>query len=278
MLDAAARCTPRVDPRLRWLLGADPAKARHGGMALLAVAAVLLGASMGAGDNPSVAAAVLVVPAFAAVLYAAWNGGPLLALVASQGGIVLRAAGEAPVVAQAWFPLLLVPAALAAFGIGARRSHRLLGGPPPLGEGALGGGLLVAWALVVLFAAWAMTLPESALGPRVWGNPAWLGPVRTFVVWGPALVAIAWAISRRGPVVAFALATAHLWAGYLGMWGEGPRSAALHLGEVLLPPEMVPLRAAAMLGLGVAAVVLAMAFEPAWPWLPYRQRARGQQV
>lgn len=272
-----------ADVRMRWLLGLGE---RRTPLGVLGLAAVLLLLALAALTNPQPGPALrlllLAGPPLAGVAYAAWNGGPLVAVAATQAGaavaVAQRVLGAPPDPAYA---VLALPAGLAAFAVGAWRAHRALGGPPPLGEGFVGASLLALWfAAVVALAVVVAHVPEAALGPRVAPAP-WVAWARTAALWGPAGVAIGWAIVRRGPVLAFALATTHLWARYLAEWaGPAARNAgALHLGELLLPPAIDPLRGVAAIALGLLAVGLAMAFEPAWPWLPYRQHAQpGQQV
>jgi hypothetical protein len=140
--------------------------------------------------------------------------------------------------------------------------------------------MLVLWFVVVVGLAWALTLPEPRLGPLVEGHPSWVLWLRSVTLWGPAGVALGWAVVRRGPALAFLLATTNAWAWYLARWlrpaqPEGP----LWLGELLLPASVDPARGLATMALAALAMVAAMAFEPAWPWLPYRKEAReGHQV
>lgn len=258
-----------MDPRLRWLLGVEDQRTRtYGyGLAMLAMLAVVLALALR--PTSQLAFALAATPAVLAIVYALWNGGPLLALFAGTAGAAVAVVAEVP----ALFDLVALPAGLAGFGLAAWRASRSGPGPPPLGEGVAGPALLMLWAgAVVAMCLLLLRVPEEQLGPRVWGDPAWVPWLRTFAVWGPAGLALGWAVARRGPVLCFVLATAHLWPAYVATWaGVPPRDpGALYLGELLLSPPLEPVRGVAMLGLGVVAVALAMAFEPAWPWL-YRR-------
>ena len=262
-----------MDLRWQWLVGVDPVRVRRGAMALggLVVLLAVVVAAVPA-RSPELDLALVALPALGAVLYAAWNGGPLLALLATQAPVALGLLAPTPALDGA-FALVALPAGLAAFGLGARQSHRALGGPPPTGASRAGNTLLAGWAVTVVVLAFLLTMPEEDLGPRIWGEPEWVEPVRSLFVWGPIGVALGWAMVRRGPVLVFAAATTHLWARYAAEWlVVGPRTAeALYLGELVLPPPLDPLRGLAMVGLGVAAMGVAMALEPAWPWMSYRQ-------
>jgi hypothetical protein len=263
-----------TDPRVRWLLGTQP-RARWVGAALLALAAVLALAHGNAPADPTLLALLLLAPPTMGLAYAAWNGGPLLAVLVTQVPGMALAAQRAigPGFVDPPYALLALPAGLAAFALGAWRAHRALGGPPPLGEGRAGRGVLALWgiAVIVLGMASAWT-PSDQLGPPVWGLPWWAPWVRMLALWGPPGAALGWAAVRRGPVVAFALATLNAWAYYLALGlGATARAPPVHLLELVLPVPLDAVRGVALLGIGLVAVVEAMAFEPAWPWMDYRK-------
>lgn len=262
-----------MDPRLRWLLGISEERTRSVGYAMLALAVLAVVAVAFARPAAGVTFAVASGLAVAAVGYAWWNGGPLLAVLAASAGALLAVVAGIP----GLFSVVALPAAFAAFAIAAVRAERAHPGPPPVGDTRASVALLILWATgVAAMTAVLATVPEQALGGRVWGDPAWVPWLRTLAMWGPTGLALGWAVARRGPVLVFALATAHLWPAYIAAWLTGPdrNTGVLYVGELFLSPPLEPLRGAAMLGLAVLAVVLAMAFEPAWPWL-YERRGAG---
>lgn len=264
------------DVRLRWLLGIHPRRTKLGAATLGALAVLGLALALVDPPSPRSAGALLLVAVLplAGVLYAGWNGGPLLATLATLAMPLLMASQSLDGARGQGYALIALPAGLVAFGLGAWRAHRVFHGPPPLGEGRGARALLVLWFLAVfVLAAVAATIPEQRLGPRITTDAPWAPWVRAIVLWGPAGLALAWAVLRRGPVLVFCLATVHLWAGYLAAWaGAAARNpGALYVGELLLPPPLDAMRGAAAILLGLLALGLALAFEPAWPWMPYRK-------
>jgi hypothetical protein len=256
--------------RERWLLGVDPGRARLGAAALAVLAGLLGGLGVLAGPQPDarVLLAVLAAPPLAGLAYAAWNGGPMLAVPATQvPGIAALVQGPGSAYAGA-YAVVTLPAGLAAFALAAWHADRRLHAPEPLGEGRLGRALLLLWLVGVLLAAWFHAgRPDVLAGPRVWGSPEWVRGVQALSVWGPAGLALGYAVARRGPALAFLLASAPAWSWYLARWlGAQPWPGPAYLGDALFPGEVDAVRGTALVALALAATLLAVAFEPAWPW------------
>ncbi|MCA1814157.1 MAG: hypothetical protein LC624_09440 [Halobacteriales archaeon] len=267
-------------PRQRWLLGAHPTRTKVGACSLACLGVVLAVVAWREGLAPGSWALpfVLAAPPLAGLAYAGWNGGPLVAVPVTQLGALLAALdGATGLVAQHAYVVFALPAGLAAFGIAAHTSQVEVGGGRPLGDARLGAALLFLWLVVV--GGWALLLaqrPLAVLGPALVGRPEWLGWLRSFTLWAPAGFALGWAVVRRGPALAFALATTPAWAWYLAQWlGADPRAPLQQVGEALLPPSVDALRGPLLLALGLLAMLLAVAFEPAWPRPMQRSLARG---
>lgn len=269
------------DTRRRWLVGVDLERARLGAWALawcffslLAVAVLVRPSARGL-----LAPVLVLAMPVAGLLYALWNGGPFVAVVAAEGAVPILDALGLPVPQATALYAIALPGALLAFAAGATRSHLALRGPPPLGEGRAGRVVMFLWVPLVAALAWALTVPETAW-PQLAGRPWWTGYVRGVATWGLAGAALGWAIARRGPVLTFLLATTPAWARALGdVLGAAPRTdPALHLGELFLPPELAWWRGFALVATGVGAMLAAIAFEPAWPWLPWNQPREVHQV
>jgi hypothetical protein len=273
-----------VLPRLRWLIGIHALRRRMGTAMLIALAAtlaVLIVAVPPRPGSPVLLVIVLVAP-LAGLMYALWNGGPLVAVTVTHGAFLLAPLNSdlGAAVANS-YDVIALPSGLAAFTIAAWRAQRHFERPLPLGEGASGPFLLLAWILVVV--AWALLLtyrPEElgrelvtyrtdALGQEVMidQRPLWFGLARGVMTWAPLGLGLLYALARRGPALSFALATAPAWAWYIALvLGAEPFRGA-RVGEALLPLSVNDVRGTMMMAGGLLAAATAVALEPAWPWL-----------